>query len=134
MKKKIIITLIGLTVIFSLAYFVPILLAKSQAEPLYGNFDIGNRCPDGHEIFLLLEENDSSRYCPGHRDKSEFLKIERTKDEVILLESDSLTPVARISYDGSTHYVTSLTSDRSSEELKQVVSPWRLWLPTKFPE
>ena len=130
MKKKYVIAL-SLLMVILLIYFVPIMLAKGHAKPLFGDFDMGSKCMGGHEIFLLLEKDRCYQSCPGHDDKIDWGVISRGVDSVTIYSADGVTPWARVDYSGTEHFIT-YTEDGERRSLPQVVSPWRLRLSYYF--
>ncbi len=108
MRRKPVIVLAIVGLIFVPVYLAPIIASASNAKPLYGYFDIGSVCMGGHETFLILEEDLVFTYCPGHRDKNQIGRIARHESQVTIYPLEGDEPVFRIHYDGSNHHVESL--------------------------
>ena len=143
MKKCIVIVIGALLLAVTAVFFGTWIYLKSQAQPLYGNFDVGMKCMGGHEIFLDLEFSHAYQNCPGHRDRKLIGRIVRTKDSATIIDLRDSTPWLRIEWNGTTHSVSVIEKPDSqstigmisaSQTTNQVNNPWRLWLPRLLPE
>ena len=114
-------------------YSVPVFVSSFKSRPLYGNFDIGMKCMCGHETFLHLEEDEAFEHCPGHRDMSVLGRIERHKNSVTIHRKEDDAPWCRVESKDNNHSLVFL-KDSSAQDLPQVNTPWRTWLPELLPE
>jgi hypothetical protein len=133
MKKKLVKIASVVALLLVIIYFVPVLVARSKARPLYGDFDMGVQCMGGHEIFLRLDEEKAFDNCPGHRDLRSVGRVERTNNSITIHRTHDDVPWCRVDFDGSDHSFTFLTTN-STRDLPQVSNPWRTWLPRFLPE
>lgn len=133
MKRKHYIILTVFLLAVSLVYFIPVILAKSRAVPMYGMFDLGGGCMCGHHLFIVLEDDAAYQYTPGHNDREYMGRVERDGDTLKIYLDWSVDKYWQVQYDGREHTVVT-RENGEAYPFPQVNNPWREWVPLWFSE